>query len=161
MVTIILSSVWQWVEGVGVCKAALKRIGCKFSQPNFLNQFKQTVMLFNETRWVPNRRISLLLHPLLQWQRFTCEIFNANGYCAALIGIKPSLCLIFSSHKNKNQNFGINRDTLLYVKQINNRQLLCIVGNCIQYRVIIYNGKESEEHYPYLNQFAVYLKHCN
>ena len=31
MVTIILSSVWQWVEGVGVCKAALKRIGCKFS----------------------------------------------------------------------------------------------------------------------------------
>ena len=31
VVTIIPSSVWRWVEGVGVRKAALKRIGCKFS----------------------------------------------------------------------------------------------------------------------------------
>ena len=47
MVTILIrSSVWLWVEGLGVLSAALNRIGFKFSSPNFSNQFKQTVMLF-------------------------------------------------------------------------------------------------------------------
>ena len=57
-----------------------------------------------------------------------------------------------------NQEFGINRYTLLYVKQINNKDLPCSTGNYIQYIVITYNGKESEKVY-----FPVHVKltkHC-
>ena len=42
-----------------------------------------------------------------------------------------------------NQEFRINRNTLLYIKQIN-KNLLFSTGNYIQYPVIIYNEKESE-----------------
>ena len=40
-----------------------------------------------------------------------------------------------------NQEYGVKRYTLLYVKQINNEDLLHGTGNYIQYLVIIYNGK--------------------
>ena len=43
------------------------------------------------------------------------------------------------------QEFGINRYTLLYVKQITNKDLLYSTGNYIQYLVITYNGKEYEK----------------
>ena len=46
-----------------------------------------------------------------------------------------------------NQGFGINRYTLLYIKQITNKDLLYSTGNYIQYLVINYNGKESEKEY--------------
>ena len=46
-----------------------------------------------------------------------------------------------------NQEFGINRYTLLYIKKINNKDLLYNTGNSIQYLVITYNGKESEKEY--------------
>ena len=46
---------------------------------------------------------------------------------------------------NKNQGFGINRYTLLYIKQVNNKDLLYSTGNYIQYLVITYNGKKSEK----------------
>ena len=65
-----------------------------------------------------------------------------------------------------NQEFGINRYTLIYIKQINNKDLLYSTRNHIQYLVITYNGKESEKEYIYiyinveLNHFAVFLKHC-
>ena len=39
-----------------------------------------------------------------------------------------------------NLKFGINMYTLLYVKQINNKDLLYSTGNYIQYLVINYNG---------------------
>ena len=45
------------------------------------------------------------------------------------------------------QEFGINRNTLLYIKQINNKDLLYSPGNYVQYLVITYNGKESEKEY--------------
>ena len=41
--------------------------------------------------------------------------------------------------------FGINRYTLLYIKQINNKDLLYSTGNYIQDLVITYNKKESEK----------------
>ena len=44
-----------------------------------------------------------------------------------------------------NQEFGINRHTLLYIKSINNKGLMYSTGNYIQYLVIIYNGKEYEK----------------
>ena len=37
--------------------------------------------------------------------------------------------------------------TLLYIKLINNKDLLCITGNCIQYLIIIYKGKERIDTY--------------
>ena len=46
-----------------------------------------------------------------------------------------------------NQRFGINRYTLLHIKQINNKDLLYSIGDYIQYLVITYNGKESEKEY--------------
>ena len=45
----------------------------------------------------------------------------------------------------KNQQFGINIYTLLYIKQISNKDLLYSTGNYTQYLVITYNGKESEK----------------
>ena len=45
----------------------------------------------------------------------------------------------------KNQEFGINIYTLLFIKQKNNKDLLYRTGSYIQYLVITYNGKESEK----------------
>ena len=44
-----------------------------------------------------------------------------------------------------NQEFEINIYTLLYIKQLNNKDLLYSIGNYSQYLVINYNGKESEK----------------
>ena len=46
-----------------------------------------------------------------------------------------------------NYEFGIRRYTLLYIKQINDKDLLYSTGNYIQYSGINYNGKESEKEY--------------
>ena len=46
-----------------------------------------------------------------------------------------------------NQEFGINRYTLLYIKQINNKDLLYSTGNHIQYLIINCKGKEYEKEY--------------
>ena len=44
-----------------------------------------------------------------------------------------------------NQEFGININALLCIKQINYKDLLYSTGNYIQYLAITYNGKESEK----------------
>ena len=44
-----------------------------------------------------------------------------------------------------NEEIGIKRNTLLYIKKITNKDLLYSTGNYIQYFVITYNGKESEQ----------------
>ena len=44
----------------------------------------------------------------------------------------------------------INRYTLLYIKQINNKDLLYSTGTYTQYLVITYNGKESEKEHVYV-----------
>ena len=41
-----------------------------------------------------------------------------------------------------NQEYRINKYTLPYIKQINNKDLLYSTGNYIQYLIITYNGKE-------------------
>ena len=46
-----------------------------------------------------------------------------------------------------NQEFGINTYTLLYIKWINDKDLLYSTGP--QYLVITYNEKESEKEYIY------------
>ena len=43
------------------------------------------------------------------------------------------------------QEFGINMYTLLYIKQKSNKDLLCSTRNYIQYLIIAYKGRESEE----------------
>ena len=46
-----------------------------------------------------------------------------------------------------NQAFGINRYTVLYIKQITNKDLWFSTGNYTQYFVISHKGKESEKEY--------------
>ena len=55
--------------------------------------------------------------------------------------------------------FGINRCTLLYVDQINNKDLLYSIGNCIQYPGITYNGEKSEKEYLNIYSGAQWLSH--
>ena len=43
------------------------------------------------------------------------------------------------------QKLGINIHTLLYIKQITNKDLLYSTGNSTQYSVITYMRKESEK----------------
>ena len=61
-----------------------------------------------------------------------------------------------------NQESGISRHKLLYIKQINNKVLLYSTGNYIQYLIITYNGKESAKLCiyicTYLNHFALHQK---
>ena len=40
----------------------------------------------------------------------------------------------------------VNKD-LLYIKQVNNKDLLYSTGNYTQYPIIAYSGKESEKEY--------------
>ena len=49
-----------------------------------------------------------------------------------------------------NQEIWINLYTLLYVKQITNKNLLYSTGNSTQYSVIIYMGKESEKEWIHI-----------
>ena len=52
-----------------------------------------------------------------------------------------------------NQEFRINIYALLYIKQVNNKDLLYSTGNYTQYLVITYNGKESEKECIYVYIF--------
>ena len=52
-----------------------------------------------------------------------------------------------SSKRRTNEEFGINRYTLLYIYIINNKKLLFNTGNYTQYLIILYNGKKSEKEY--------------
>ena len=46
---------------------------------------------------------------------------------------------------SQNQEFGINIDTLLFIKQITNKDQLYSTGNSTQYYVLTYMGQESEK----------------
>ena len=49
-----------------------------------------------------------------------------------------------------NQEIGTNIYTLLYTKQITNKDLLYSIGNSTQCPVVTYKGKESEEGQTYV-----------
>jgi len=49
-----------------------------------------------------------------------------------------------------NQEFGIKTCTLLYIKQVNYKDLLYSTENYTQHLVITYNGKETEKEYMYV-----------
>ena len=49
-----------------------------------------------------------------------------------------------------NKKFEINTYTLLYIKQINNKDLLYSTGNYTQQFVITYKGKEPEKEWRYI-----------
>ena len=55
-----------------------------------------------------------------------------------------------------NQAFGINIYTLLYIKQITNKDLPYCAENYIRYFVITYKGKESEKDYIYNKNTLLY-----
>ena len=58
---------------------------------------------------------------------------------------KRILTMPWDSLIGMNPEFGVNMYTLLYIKEITNKDLLYSIGNYIQYLVITYNGKESEK----------------
>ena len=49
-----------------------------------------------------------------------------------------------------NWEIGIDIYTLLYIKQITNKDLLYSTGNSTQYSVMAYMGKESEKEHIYV-----------
>ena len=49
---------------------------------------------------------------------------------------------------------------LLYVKEINNKDLLCSTGNYTQYFVITYEGKESKEELYIYIYICMYVYIC-
>ena len=49
-----------------------------------------------------------------------------------------------------NQGVGIDMYTLLYIKQIGNKDLLYGTGESMQYYVITYTGKDSEKEWIYV-----------
>ena len=53
-----------------------------------------------------------------------------------------------------NQELGINIYTLLYIKQINNKDLLHSARNYTQYLIITYSGKESKKEYVYVHIYV-------
>ena len=56
-----------------------------------------------------------------------------------------------------NWESGINRYTLLYVKQITNKDLLYSTGNYIQYPIVTYNGKSSKKEYICITKLLGYI----
>ena len=55
-----------------------------------------------------------------------------------------------------NQEFGISIYTVLYRKQMKNKDLLYSTGNSTQYPVINHNGKEYEKEYIYIKYTDMY-----
>ena len=49
-----------------------------------------------------------------------------------------------------NQEFGVKIYTVLYIKQITNKDLLYNTGNSAQYCVMSYMGKESKKEWVYV-----------
>ena len=49
-----------------------------------------------------------------------------------------------------NWEIGIDIDTVLYIKQITNKDLLYRPGNSAQYSVMAYMGKESKKEWIYV-----------
>ena len=49
-----------------------------------------------------------------------------------------------------NWEIGIDIDTLLYIRQITNKDLPYSTGNSMQYFVMVYMGKESEKEWIYV-----------
>ena len=49
-----------------------------------------------------------------------------------------------------NWEIGIDVYTLLYIKYITNKDLLCSTGNSTQYSVMTYMGKESKKEWIYV-----------
>ena len=60
-----------------------------------------------------------------------------------------------------NEEFVISRYNLLYIKQINNKVLLYITGNCIQYPIINNNKKEYENKYICLTELLCCIPEIN
>ena len=56
-----------------------------------------------------------------------------------------------------NSEYGTNRYTLSYIKQINNKGLLYSTGNYIQYLAVAYNGKVLGKK---KNIIYIKLNHC-
>ena len=62
--------------------------------------------------------------------------------------------------RGKDWEFGISRSKLLYREWINNKVLLYITGNYVQYPIINYNRKEKKEKKRKLSSEELVLLNC-
>ena len=64
--------------------------------------------------------------------------------------LKTNLQLPQGKGSGERLEFGINVYTLLYIKQIINKDLVYHTGHSTQYSVVIYMGRENEKEYMYV-----------
>ena len=57
--------------------------------------------------------------------------------------------------------FGVSRCRLLFTEWINNKILLCSIGNYIQYPVINHNGKEYKKECTYITESLCCIAEIN
>ena len=73
--------------------------------------------------------------------------------CFIALGILPEHFMQVQIKKS-----GINRYTLIYIKHINDKNLVYSSGTYFQYLVIPYNGKESEKECIYIYMPPLWLR---
>ena len=65
-------------------------------------------------------------------------------------GLRENKLKVTKGMEGINKEFGIKICTLLYIKQVNNQDLLYSTENYSQHLVKTYNGKEPEKEYMYV-----------
>ena len=61
--------------------------------------------------------------------------------------LSNTVAIVVTEPLKSGLSFRININTILYTRQVNNKDLLYNKGNYIQYLVVTFNGKESEKEY--------------
>ena len=64
--------------------------------------------------------------------------------------LSNTVAIVVTEPLKSGLSFRININTILYTRQVNNKDLLYNKGNYIQYLVVTFNGKESEKEYMWL-----------
>ena len=61
--------------------------------------------------------------------------------------LSNTVAIVVTEPLKSGLSFRININTILYTRQVNNKDLLYNKGNYIQYLVVTFNVKESEKEY--------------
>ena len=64
--------------------------------------------------------------------------------------LSNTVAIVVTEPLKSGLSFRININTILYTRQVNNKDLLYNKGNYIQYLVVTFNGKESEKEYMWI-----------
>ena len=104
-----------------------------------------------------------ILNKAIQRIRMTKEFWESlDSYCTTLHSIPLLLPRLSFRKGERGINWEIRSDiyTLLYIKQITNKDLLYSTGNSTQYSAMTYVEKESKKEQIYVNICITYLLCC-